>query len=134
MIVVQECLFRGHRMRQLVSLAVLLASSAGLFAQDFRATVTGQVTDATGAAIPDAKVRAIQRSTNQATEVATDKGGYYTLPFLQPNIYDIEVTATGFQKLRRENVTLLVAQKLDLPFKLEIGGVSTEVTVSENVE
>ena len=121
-------------MRQLVSLAVLLASSAGLFAQDFRATVTGQVTDATGAAIPDAKVRAIQRSTNQATEVATDKGGYYTLPFLQPNIYDIEVTATGFQKLRRENVTLLVAQKLDLPFKLEIGGVSTEVTVSENVE
>ena len=50
------------------TLALLALSLCG---QDFRATVTGQVTDASGAALPDAKIRAVRRSTNQTTEVAT---------------------------------------------------------------
>ena len=73
--------------------------------------------DESGAAIPGAKVRAVQRSTNQAIESETNQNGYYTLPYLQPSSYDIEVTATGFQRLRRENVTLMVAEKLDLPLQ-----------------
>lgn len=105
-----------------------------LFAQDFRATITGNVTDPTGAGVPDAQIRAIQRGTNQTIEVRSEKDGYYTLPYLQPGTYDIEVTAAGFNKLRRENVTLLVAQKLDLPLKLELGKVSEQVTVTAEVE
>src|SRR5947209_6673842 len=96
--------------------ATLALLALSLFGQDFRATVTGQVTDESGAALPDAKVRATQRSTNQATEATTNKEGYYTLPFLQPTIYDIEVSATGFKSVRLENITLLVADKKDFPF------------------
>src|SRR6266542_5644202 len=104
-------------MRQLLSLALLLVSSVlSLSAQDYRATITGQVTDQSGAAIVGAKVRAVQRDTNEAKEATTNQDGYYSLPYLQPSTYDIEVTATGFNKARRENVTLLVADKQQVAF------------------
>src|SRR5437879_304000 len=108
--------------------------SASLYAQDFRATIAGYVTDASGSAIVNAKIRAVQVDTAQATEATSNHDGYYTLPYLVPSTYALEVTAKGFKKLHRENVTLLVAQKLDLDLKLEIGAITTEVTVSANVE
>lgn len=109
-------------MRRITPLFVLVALPAFVsFAQDFRATIAGQVMDESGAAIPGAKVRAVQRSTNQAIESETNQNGYYTLPYLQPSSYDIEVAATGFQRLRRENVTLMVAEKLDLPLQSRSG-------------
>jgi hypothetical protein len=115
--------------------AVVLASSMTLFVfcaagQDSRATITGQVTDQSGAAIAGAKVRAIQRSTNQAIERTTNQDGFYTLPYLEPSVYDLEAVASGFHKMRRENVTVLVAEKLDLPFKMEVGQMTAEVTVT----
>ncbi|MCL5742997.1 MAG: carboxypeptidase-like regulatory domain-containing protein [Acidobacteria bacterium] len=113
----------------IVSLALAL-SGASLSAQDFRAQISGQVLDQAGAAIPGAKVRAVQKNTGQATETTTNHEGYYTLTYLLPSDYDVEASATGFKTTRRENVTLLVSQKLDLPFKLEVGGVSAEVTVT----
>src|SRR5260370_597701 len=65
-----------------IPLAVLAGSLCG---QEFRATVTGQVGDKSGAAIPGAKVRAIQRNTNQATEATTNHDGQYTPPYLRPH-------------------------------------------------
>jgi len=90
--------------------------------------------DASGGAIAGAKVRAIQRSTNQATEATTNQDGYYTLPFLQPSDYDVEVSADGFHRTKKENITVLVAQKIDLDFKLEVGQMNQEVTVKADVE
>ncbi len=107
-----------------------LASLAG--AQDYRATITGQVTDRSGAAIPNAKVRAIQRDTNEVTSTATNQEGFYALSYLQPGEFTVEVEATGFSMQRRENVRLLVAQKLELPVKMDVGKVGTEITVVAN--
>src|SRR5215510_6330809 len=118
-------------MRQNLSLALLLATTVlGLDAQDFRATITGTVSDQSGSAIAGAKVRAVQRNTNQAIEVDTNQEGRYTLPYLQPSSYDIEVTAPGFHKTKRENLTLMVAEKVDLPFQLEVGQMTQEITVT----
>jgi Carboxypeptidase regulatory-like domain len=111
---------------------VLLAMS--LYGQDFRATITGYVTDGSGSALAGAQVRAIQSDTGQATEATTNREGFYTLPYLAPSRYEVEVTAKGFKKFRRESVTLLVAQRLDLDFKLEVGGINSEITVTEEVE
>src|SRR5260370_40458383 len=109
------------------ALAVLsIAWSA--WGQDSRATITGMVLDQASAAIPGARIRAVQRSTNLAAETGSDRDGYYTLPYLQPSNYDIEVTAPGFSLLRRQNVTLLVAQKLDLPLRLDGGKVNEHAT------
>ena len=102
--------------------------------QDSRATITGMVVDQVGAAVPGAKIRAVQRSTNIPAETVADHDGYYTLPYLQPSTYDLEVTAPGFSMLRREGVTLLVAQKLDLPLRLEVGQVNERVTVTASAD
>jgi len=99
-------------------------------AQDFRATVAGQILDPTGAAVAGAKIRATKKSTNEVTTAASNAEGFYSLPYMQPSTYSVEVEAAGFQKMRRENVTLMIAEKLDLPFHLQVGDVSQEVTVT----
>jgi protocatechuate 3,4-dioxygenase beta subunit len=84
---------------------ICLIAVCGLYGQDSRGTIAGFVTDASGAPLAGAKVSAIQRNTNQATDTVTDHEGYYTLPFLQPSEYDVEASADGFKKARRAGVT-----------------------------
>ncbi len=108
---------------------IFLAGST-LLGQDFRATITGQITDSSKSAVPGATVKAIQPGTNEVTQTVTNKEGYYSLSYLTPNKYIVEVSAPGFKSVRRENVVLLVADKLDLSFSLEVGQMSTEVTVT----
>src|SRR5258706_619027 len=117
-----------------LSRTALLAASWVCLAQDFRAIISGQITDQTGAAIAGAKVRAIQKSTNQVTESVANHEGFYAIPYLQPSTYDIEVEAPGFDKLRQSNVTLMVAEKLDLPIRVTVGNVTNEVTASAMAE
>ncbi len=114
-------------------LALCLIASAA-WAQDFRATISGTVTDKSGAAIAGAVVRATQRNTNEVKETKTDNTGSYSLPFLQPSTFDVDVAAAGFNKVRRSNIALLVAEKLDLSFQLEVGNVSEQVTVTASAE
>ncbi len=116
-------------------LLLVLSTALGFVgsAQDFRATITGQVTDSSNAAIPNAIVKATQRSTGGVTETKTNNDGYYTLAYLQPSTYDIEVSADGFNKAIRQNVTLLVAEKRDMPFTLEVGQVTQAITISADV-
>src|SRR5260370_36670799 len=83
-----------------------------LSGQDSRSTITGQVADASSAPIAGATVRAVQRNTNQAITATTNRDGYYTLTYMQPSTYDIEVTAPGFNKLRLANMRLVVAQEV----------------------
>src|SRR5689334_5568205 len=87
-------------------LTALLSISAALFAQDFRATLTGTVTDPSGAAIPAATVKATNIATNAVKEVKTTSDGAYTIPYLDPGNYDIEALASGFQGLKRPNIVL----------------------------
>src|SRR5437867_4227711 len=119
------------RYSSITALATLLSFCA--LAQDFRATLSGQVTDRTGAAIAGAKVRAIDRATNQTIVADTNQDGFFTLPYLTPGIYVAEAEAAGFATARRERITLLVAQKLDLPFRLDVGKVSEKITVTAEV-
>jgi len=112
----------------LVLLVLMLA--AGAYAQDFRATLTGVVTDPTGAAIPNATVKAINTATNEIKETKTTADGVYTIPYLNPGTYNIEVTASGFQTLKREAIVLRVADKVNLPAQLTVGAVSQEITVT----
>jgi hypothetical protein len=106
----------------------------GLFAQEYRATLTGVVTDPSGAAIPNATVKATNSATNRATETKSSSDGVYTVPFLEPGVYLVEASAAGFQTLRRDAITLAVGQKLNLPLQLPVGQSTTEVTVTGNLE
>jgi len=107
--------------------------AAGL-AQDFRATITGLVTDPNSAAVPGATVKAINIETDETKEVRTTSDGHYTIPYLDPGAYNIEVTASGFQTLRRERIVLRVADKLNLALQMTVGNVNETISVTSHQE
>ena len=115
-------------------LAIVAASAIVLNSQDYRASVAGQVTDPSGAAVPGATVKAVNRATNASKEAKTTSEGYYTVPYLEPGEYDVELSASGFQTIKRERIILEVADKLNLPFQLIVGQMSQEVTITATQE
>lgn len=107
--------------------AAVLATS--LYAQDFRATILGRVTDISDAAIPGATIKAVNTATNDTAETISNDDGHYTIPYLVPGKYRIEASMPGFTTLIREDIVLQVADKLDLPLQLQVGQVAESVTV-----
>lgn len=118
-------------MFQSVRFSVLVLLLAGLLpAQDFRATITGRVTDPSSASVPQAEVIATNVETNNKATTQTDERGDYTLPLLRPGMYQVRAGAPGFKQYIRESVGLNVGQTATLDIVLEVGDVSEQVTVS----
>lgn len=128
----QHTLFRSLSFS--LSLAISGILTPVVLAQDFRATITGQVTDPSQAAVPNATVRATRSDSNVSSEVTTNAQGYFTLPYLNPGTYDIEAVATGFKTLKRTGIILQVADRLNVPLVLELGDISSAVTVTGEQE
>jgi Carboxypeptidase regulatory-like domain/TonB dependent receptor len=111
-----------------VMLVVLFARPT--LAQLGTATLTGRVTDTSGAVIASAKIVATNISTNVGYPTDTDSDGLFSLRSLPPGTYRISVEKTGFQSLVREPVELTVAANVALNFQLPLGSVQQTVTVN----
>src|SRR5262245_2763002 len=114
---------------KLVPLAMALAVSPAGYAQEFRGSIKGQVTDPSGAIIAGAKITAVREGTQEPYTATTNTAGAYSIPYVLPGIYKITVEAPGFKRAASEAGTLDGAQKLNLDFQLEIGSVSEQVLV-----
>lgn len=110
-------------------LAVSLFVSTALFPQEFRATLTGRITDPSGAAIPGAKVNVKSVSTAAVFASATDEDGVYRIPFLNPGDYTMTVEKTGFQRAVREGVNLQVNARGVVDVILTLGETTQSITV-----
>ena len=118
------------RLRPLgIALATLLVLTAPTVHGQAFGTISGQVTDPSGAAIPNAKVTAIETGTSVARPVTTDASGHYVIPNLRPTQYTIRVEVSGFQKSEQE-LTLLANQSATLDFRLHVGSTQQTVTVT----
>jgi Carboxypeptidase regulatory-like domain len=113
----------------LVSLSLLSLLSTVSAAQDFRATITGHVTDTNKAAIPNAQVVVKNTGTNETTTATTDSAGNYRAPLLRPGLYSVSVEATGFKKAVRESIELVISQVATIDVVLEPGNLSEQVTI-----
>src|SRR5258708_33831549 len=105
-----------------------------LQAQDFRATITGQVSDKSNSPIPGAKVKAVRAGTNETTTAETDSSGFFTLSYLTPGDFTVEVSAPGFRTLIEKAINLKVDDKREMPLTLEIGDSRTAITVTAEAE
>ncbi|MEO5923928.1 MAG: TonB-dependent receptor [Bryobacteraceae bacterium] len=114
-----------------VQCCVLLCLSA-LFswAQTGLATLTGTVTDQTGAVMADVTVQATQVATGTTLEAATSATGNYTITPLRPGDYEVTVERAGFKTYKRAGITLAAAQILRLDVQLEVGATTDSVTVT----
>lgn len=116
--------------RLLAMLTLLLAVSLSGLAQEYRATLTGRITDQNGAALPGATVTVTNQKTNEANNATTSDEGNYTVPFLQPGTYTVSVEAKGFKTAKSNTVELHTADKATMDVALEIGDLSQTVDVN----
>jgi hypothetical protein len=123
---------RGDFMKRaiLAAFAAALFSLVPAFSQDTRGSISGTITDSSGAAIPLAKVTATNIETNVSAEAQSSGTGTFTLLYLLPGRYSVAVEASGFKRTVRENVELRVADRLTLDLQLEVGGVQEVVNVT----
>jgi hypothetical protein len=122
------------RMFSAPMLALLLSAfTTFLPAQEFRATLTGTVTDASGAVVPGAEVQAANTDTGQKYTVKTSGSGGYFIPYMLPGLYSVTAAAPGFQKQMRDNVLLDAAKSLGVNFQLQVGSSTQTVEVTSTV-
>src|SRR5882724_1080526 len=118
-----------HHVRSTAWFAVLAAMP--LFAQSPTASIVGRVTDPAGATVPAAVIKVINLDTNRSYQAQTSTVGDYTVPFLTPGRYVLEVAATGFRLHKQSEFELQVDQELRLDMRLELGTMADSITVSD---
>jgi hypothetical protein len=99
-----------------------------LLAQD-TASITGTVTDPSGAAIPGAQVTVTSLEHGVKRAATSNAGGEYLFAALPIGSYNVAVTSAGFKKYTATGVTLAVAQKARVDVMMQVGAANTEVTV-----
>jgi outer membrane receptor protein involved in Fe transport len=109
---------------------LLLAFLPASWAQVETGQITGTILEASGAAVPNAALKAVNADTGAVRETKSNAGGVYGFPNLSPGNYDLTVTAAGFATVK-ERITLSVGQRLGKDFKLEVGTANTTVEVTE---
>ncbi|MBI4442395.1 MAG: TonB-dependent receptor [Acidobacteria bacterium] len=109
--------------------AMLLFSSAG-WAQVATGTISGAVSDSTGAVVPGAQVTVKNVGTGQLRELTTNERGRYTAPQLSVGSYEITVSSQGFQTEARSGITLSVGQEAVVNFSLQVGAVTERIEVT----
>jgi hypothetical protein len=113
----------------LLPLALLISCRA---ASAQTAQISGLITDSQKAAVSGADVRIVDQATGVERHTASNAGGYYVAPFLQPGNYKVFVQATGFDTSVSGAVVLTVGQALGLNFQMHVGSVQEQVTVDGN--
>ena len=102
-------------------------------AQVLFGTVSGTVTDQSGAGVPKAHITLVNKSTNVQKEADVDESGHYTITDVPPGTYDLKVTASGFKPLTQTNLTVAANTVMNGDAKLQVGAVTEQVTVEASI-
>jgi Carboxypeptidase regulatory-like domain/TonB dependent receptor len=105
-----------------------------LLAQQYLGTLTGEVSDASGAKIANAEVAATDVTTHFTTRTKTNGSGEYSIPFLTPDTYDVTITISGFRPETRTGVVLTAGANERTDFSLQVGTVGEKVVVTADLE
>ncbi len=111
-------------------LTLLLLSAALSFAQGGSSTISGRVTDPSGASVPRAAIKVVNEESGVTAAAATNEDGLFRVATLAPGSYRVEFEAGGFQRAVRRGVVLQVSQTLQIDQSLTVGNVSETVAVT----
>jgi hypothetical protein len=120
----------GLVLRAFLGTVMMCAAATAVVAQERTGSIQGTVTDASGAAVPNAMVEASSEALLRTARVTTDSGGGYLFPSLPPGAYNISVTQKGFSTWKASNINVLVGRVFRVDAKLEVGQVTESVVVS----
>ncbi len=114
------------------SLLLAIATVACL-AQVDTATITGTVTDPSGAAVAGARIRAVSQTTRMDYRVSSTEAGVYVITALPIGAYDLEVGGDGFQTVRRPNIVLNAGTRARVDIQMALGQVTEVVEVTGEI-
>jgi type 1 fimbria pilin len=114
----------------LMGVALLLTTALSARAQETTGTITGLVTDQTGAILPGTSVVVKHVATARTQEVITNESGRYNATLLQPGTYEVTFSLSGFQPVVVKGIELHVNDRIEVNGKLGISQVSETVEVS----
>ena len=114
----------------LVAIVLCLSGAISGYSQVTGATLSGTVSDSSGAAIPGAQISIRNAATGIVTDVMGNADGYYTAPNLAPGIYDVRVTANGFNTVI-STITLAVGAQQQLNIPMKVGEISQTIQVTQ---
>src|SRR5213592_5000877 len=107
----------------------LFAFAFAAFAQTDRGTLTGTVSDATGAVIPGVPIEAKNVQTGATYQAGSSETGNYTLAQLPAGTYELSAILPGFKRFLRSGIIVSVATVLRIDIALEVGAAGESVTV-----
>ncbi len=113
-----------------ISLAYLPVATISLSAQAIYGTIYGTVTDATGAAIPNATITVTDESKGTSVQATSNQSGEYTVPNLIPDVYDVKAEAAGFRAVENHGVQVSADTSPKVDLKLNVGTATESVTVT----
>ena len=116
----------------LLAMVATLALPLASLSQLYTGSITGLVTDPSGAAIPGSKITLSDENKGFSFSATTDSNGRYVLRSIPPGTYKLFVEATNFQGQERDHLQLDVSQNLSMDFSLKVGGSTTSVEVHAN--
>ncbi len=118
-------------MSKLRLLALSSAIATGLlFAQGERATITGTVTDPTGAVVPQATIAVRNEGTNIANRTESNSTGLFVVPALPPGSYELTAEKPGFRPVKISNIPLSVGLTATVDVRFEVGQITEAVQVT----
>ncbi|HVU47791.1 MAG TPA: carboxypeptidase regulatory-like domain-containing protein [Terracidiphilus sp.] len=120
---------------RLAVIVILLSAFAWrATAQTSSGTISGRVTDASGAVVPGASIELTEQGTNTSLTARALSDGNFVFPVVQPGTYSITVRANGFKVLVKHNMVLTSNERLSAGnLTLEVGAVTQSVVVSSDI-
>jgi outer membrane receptor protein involved in Fe transport len=118
----------------LLLVTLVLSLCIPSFAQFENATLSGTITDPSGATVPGAQVKLTNVNTGITATVPSNESGLYVFTNVHPGPYRVVVEKTGFRQVVLTDLTLNVQDVLSRNFKLQLGVVGESVTVTGGIE
>lgn len=113
---------------------LVVATTMSAFGQAGRGTISGTITDSSGAIISGAEVALANKATGASQHTVTSAAGLYSFVSLNPGVYQVTVSHKGFATVVRDNVTVSVDQTTEANLSMRVGGAAETVTVTEQAD
>src|SRR4029077_442422 len=121
--------------RNFLSVCVLIVCAASVaLAQAGRGSISGTVTDPGGALVAGAQVVLRNPETGATQHTVTTSAGLYTFISLNPGVYQVTASQSGFKSAALDKITVNVDQVTEVNINLQVGAATETVTVTEGVE
>jgi hypothetical protein len=91
--------------------------------------ITGLASDASGGALPGVTIEITSRDTSQVRSAVTGADGFYTVPLVNPGVYQVKATLAGFRTTLRENIIVTVNESVRADVAMQVGQLEEQVTV-----